>query len=339
MSWNPISLVTLVVLVAVLPLFGSAAAESVMTLAGIYAIVTVGLNLLIGYAGKISFGHTAFMAMGAYTTGILTVRYGWSPAAAMAAGAAGTGVIAVLIGMPVLRVRGHYLAMITLALGVVVFSVSTRWTEVTGGLTGIVGVPDFRLFGYAFDSKTKMYYLIWAVTILLFLLSFRIVDSRFGRSLRALGAHESAAGALGVAVARCRVQIFVLSAVYAAIAGSLYAHYLNYANATFFDLNMTTQLMGILVIGGIGTLWGPMIGSLLLVSVSQNLGGYGDYSLLIFGILYGGALLFLPKGLIGEVARWSRPKFLPSIFSTRFPRPQASAVCWKNQKLGETHEK
>jgi branched-chain amino acid transport system permease protein len=301
MNWNRISVPLLLIIVAIVPLFGSAAAESVMTLAGIYAIVTVGLNLLIGYAGKISFGHTAFMALGAYTSGILTVRYGWSPAAAMLAGAAGTGLAALIIGMPVLRVRGHYLAMITLALGVVTFSVSTRWTEVTGGLTGIVGVPDFRIFGYTFDTKMKMYYLIWCVAIVLFLLSFRVVNSRFGRALRALGAHEPAAEALGVAVARCRVQIFVLSAVYAAVAGSLYAHYLNYANATFFDLTMTTQLMAILVVGGIGTLWGPMIGSVLLVCVSQNLGGYGDYSLLIFGVLYGSALLFLPKGLVGEL--------------------------------------
>lgn len=313
MNRNRILVAALLVAVGIVPLFGSAAAESVMTLVGIYAIITVGLNLLIGYAGKISFGHTAFVALGAYASGILTVRYGWSPVAAMLGGAAGTGLVAFLIGMPVLRVRGHYLAMITLALGMVTFAVCTRWTEVTGGLTGISGVPDFRIFGYVFDTKTKMYYLIWCVTIVAFLLSFRIVDSRFGRALRALGAHEPAAGALGVAVARCRVQIFVLSAVYAAVAGSLYTHYLNYANATFFDLNMTTQLMAILVVGGIGTLWGPMIGSILLVSVSQNLGGYGDYSVLIFGILYTGALLFLPQGLVGEVSRWFRPRSLPSL--------------------------
>ncbi len=314
MKQSRIQVAALLVAVGIVPLFGSAAAESVMTLVGIYAIVTIGLNLLIGYAGKISFGHTAFMTFGAYATGILTVRYGWSPAAALLAGAVGTGLMAFFIGMPVLRVRGHYLAMITLALGMVTFAVCTRWTEVTGGLTGIPGVPDFDIFGYVFDSKTKIYYLIWCVTIVLFLLSFRIVDSRFGRALRALGAHEPAAGALGVAVARCRVQIFVLSAVYAAVAGSLYTHYLNYANATFFDLNMTTQLMAILVVGGIGTLWGPMIGSIVLVSVSQNLGGYGDYSVLIFGILYVGALLFMPQGLVGAVSRWFSPRSLPSVF-------------------------
>jgi branched-chain amino acid transport system permease protein len=192
--------------------------------------------------------------------------------------------------------------MITLAFSQIVILVSTRWTEVTGGLTGIPGVPDFAIPGFTFDTKLKMYYLIWCIVIVLFLLSFRIVDSRFGRALRALGAHETAAGALGVDVVRCRIQIFVLSAIYAALAGSLYAHFLNYVNGTFFDLSVMIQLMAILVVGGIGTLWGPVVGAVLLIWVSQNLGNYAEYSQLIFGLLYGGALLFLPGGVVGEIA-------------------------------------
>jgi branched-chain amino acid transport system permease protein len=305
MNWRPTNTMGVVALVAVaiiFPLIGSAAAVTVMALGGLYAIVAIGLNLLVGYTGKISFGHNAFMAIGAYTSGILTVRYGWSPLSAMIAAAVGTGLVAFIIGAPILRVRGHYLAMITLAFSQIVILVSTRWTEVTGGLTGIPGVPDFAIAGFTFDTKLKMYYLIWCVVIVLFLLSFRIVDSRFGRALRALGAHETAAGALGVDVVRCRIQIFVLSAVFAALAGSLYAHLLNYVNGTFFDLGVMIQLMAILVVGGIGTLWGPVVGAVLLIWVSQNLGNYAEYSQLIFGLLYGGALLFLPGGVVGEIA-------------------------------------
>jgi branched-chain amino acid transport system permease protein len=273
-----------------------------MAIGGLYAIVAIGLNLLVGYTGKISFGHNAFMALGAYTSGILTVRYGWSPLSALIAAAVATGLVALIIGAPILRVRGHYLAMISLAFSQIVILVSTRWTEVTGGLTGIAGVPDLTIFGFTFDTKLKMYYLIWCIVIGLFLLSFRIVDSRFGRALRALGVHETAAGALGVDVVRCRIQIFVLSAIYAALAGSLYAHFLNYVNGTFFDLGVMIQLMAILVVGGIGTLWGPVVGAVLLTWVSQNLGNYAEYSQLIFGLLYGGALLFLPGGVVGEIA-------------------------------------
>jgi branched-chain amino acid transport system permease protein len=305
MSWLPSNTQGVVVLIAVaiaFPFFGSASAVTVMAIGGLFAIVAIGLNLLVGYAGKISFGHNAFMALGAYTSGILTVNYEWSPLLAMIAATVGTGLVAFIIGAPILRVRGHYLAMITLAFAQVIIIVSTRWTEVTGGLTGIPGVPDFSLFGFAFDTKVKMYYLIWFVAIVLFLLSFRIVDSRFGRALRALGAHEAAAGSLGVDVVRCRIQIFVLSAVFAALSGSLYAHFLNYVNGTFFDLGVMIQLMAILVVGGIGTMWGPMIGAILLVWVSQNLGSYAEYSQLIFGLLYGGALLFLPRGAVGEIA-------------------------------------
>jgi branched-chain amino acid transport system permease protein len=305
MNWRPTNtqgVVALIAITIIFPLFGSATAVTVMALGGLYAIVAIGLNLLVGYTGKISFGHNAFMAMGAYASGILTVRYGWSPLSAMIAAAAGTGSVAFIIGAPILRVRGHYLAMITLAFGQIVILVSTRWTEVTGGLTGIPGVPDFAIPGFTFDTKLKMYYLIWYVAIVLFLLSFRIVDSRFGRALRALGAHETAAGALGVDVVRCRIQIFVLSAIYAALAGSLYAHFLNYVNGTFFDLSVMIQLMAILVVGGIGTLWGPVVGAALLIWVSQNLGSYAEYSQLIFGLLYGGALLFLPGGVVGEIA-------------------------------------
>ena len=123
------------------------------------------------------------MAMGAYASGILTVRYDWSPLSAMIVAAVSTGLVAFIIGAPILRVRGHYLAMITLAFSQVVIIVSTRWTEVTGGLTGIPGVPDFAIFGFSFDTKLRMYYLIWCIAIVLFLLSFRIVDSRFGRAL------------------------------------------------------------------------------------------------------------------------------------------------------------
>ena len=305
MSWRPthtMGVVAMIAITVIFPLFGSASAVTVMALGGLYAIVAIGLNLLVGYTGKISFGHNAFMALGAYTSGILTVRYGWSPLSALIAAAAATGLVAFIIGAPILRVRGHYLAMITLAFSQIVILVSTRWTEVTGGLTGIPGVPDFALLGFTFDTKLKMYYLIWCVVVVLFLLSFRIVDSRFGRALRALGAHETAAGALGVDVVRCRIQIFVLSAVFSALAGSLYAHLLNYVNGTFFDLGVMIQLMAILVVGGIGTLWGPVAGAVLLIWVSQNLGSYAEYSQLIFGLLYGGALLFLPGGVVGEVA-------------------------------------
>ncbi len=291
--------------ITLLPLLGSVFAETVMALAGLFAIVAIGLNLLLGYAGKISFGHNAFMAMGAYASGILTTGFGWSPVAAMLAGAVGTGAVAFLVGAPILRLRGHYLAMVTLALGQITVIVSTRWTEVTGGLTGVPGVPDFRFFGLVFDTKTKMYFLIWAFALGLFLLSFRIIDSRFGRALRALGAHEPAAEALGVPVVRCRVQVFVLSAVFAAISGSLYGHFLNYVNGTFFDLPVMIELMAMLVVGGIGTRWGPMVGAVSLMWLSQSLGRYADYSLLIFGVLYGGALLFLPRGLCGELLAWA----------------------------------
>lgn len=301
---TPVGLVVLTGAVIALPLLGSLFVVTVMILAGLFAIVAIGLNLLVGYAGKISFGHNAFMALGAYVTGILTTRFEWSPVLALVAAAAGTGLVALSVGAPILRLRGHYLAMVTLALGQIVIIVSTRWTEVTGGLTGVPGVPDFTLLGFAFDTKVKMYYLVWGVTLALFLLSFRLIDSRFGRALRALGAHEAAAEALGVPVVRCRVQVFVLSAVYAAIAGSLYAHFLNYVNGTFFDLPVMIQLMAMLVVGGIGTRWGPIVGAVPLMWVSQSLGRYADYSLLIFGLLYGGTLLFLPRGMCGALASW-----------------------------------
>ena len=147
MTWRPTNTVGVVALIAIaliFPLIGSAAAVTVMALGGLYAIVAIGLNLLVGYTGKISFGHNAFMAIGAYTSGILTVRYDWSALWALIAAAAGTGLVAFIIGAPILRVRGHCLAMITLAFSQIVILVSTRWTEVTGGLTGIPGVPCSR---------------------------------------------------------------------------------------------------------------------------------------------------------------------------------------------------
>jgi ABC-type branched-subunit amino acid transport system permease subunit len=306
---NQLGLLALIAAVAALPLLRSAFAETVMALAGLYVIVAIGLNLLVGYAGKISFGHHAFMAMGAYASGLLTVNFGWSPLVALITGAVGTGLLAFVIGAAILRLRGHYLAMITLALGQVTITLSTRWTEVTGGLTGVPGVPDFSVLGFSFDTKTKMYYLIWTIAVTTILFSFRVIESRFGRALRALGSHEPAAEALGVPVVRCRIQVFVLSAVLAAIAGSLYAHFLNYVNGTFFELPVMIQLMAMLVVGGIGTMWGPVVGAVALMWASQSLGRYADYSLLIFGLLYGGMLLFVPLGVCGEFARRFTQRF------------------------------
>jgi branched-chain amino acid transport system permease protein len=230
----------------------------IMVFVGIFSLVNIGLSLLMGYAGQVSLGQAAFFGLGAYVSGVLTTNFGWSPWAALPAGMVLTGLVALAVGVPSLKLKGHYLAMATLGFGVIVFVVFNEEVALTGGPSGLVDIPGISFGGWPIDTTVKYYYFVWAVVLAVLLVSLNIIHSRVGRALRSIHGSEKAANAMGVPTSSYKTRIFVLSAVYASLAGSLYTHYMTFLSPGSFDLFWSIKFLMMVVIGGMGSIWGAM---------------------------------------------------------------------------------
>jgi branched-chain amino acid transport system permease protein len=271
---------------------------TLLNIIGINTLLVVGLNLLLGYAGQISLGHAAFFGLGAYTTGILTATYGVSPWLALPAGLVVAGAAAFLVGIPALKLKGYYLAMATLGFGIIVSIFFNQAQHLTGGPSGLTGIPSLDLFGYTLDSPERLFVLIWPVLGVILLLSANLVNSRLGRSLRALHDSEAAAQSLGVNTSRAKLLIFVWSALYAALAGSLYAHTLNFIAPTSFNFMFSIKLVTMVVVGGMASIWGSLLGAACLTILPELLSVFHDYEIIIFGLILMVVIIFLPRGLV-----------------------------------------
>lgn len=272
---------------------------SVLVFAGIYVIAATGLGMLMGYAGQISLGHAGFLAIGGYSAAILTKMHGWHPVAALLFGIAASIAAALIVGLPALRLRGHYLAMATLGFGEIVYVVCNAAVNLTGGPSGFSGVPYFSIPGYVFKSEMAKYYLVWTIAFLVVVLSFNIIRSRVGRALRSIHGDETAAGAMGVNVPFYKIQVFVYSAVLASIAGSLYVFHMRFVSPTGFNLNKSILLLIMIMSGGMGSVWGAVIGAVIFSLLPQFLGIFDDYDILMYGMILLGMMIFLPNGLTG----------------------------------------
>ena len=260
--------------------------------------MVIGLNLLIGFAGQISLGHAAFYGMGSYFSGILTVNYGCSLWAAMLAGMLITGVIAFLIGYPSLKLKGHYLVMATLGFGIIVNILMGNLDQFTGGHDGLMGIPPLAIGGLIFDTDLKNFYLIWAFVFLCMLAARNLINSRVGRALRAIHGSEVAANSLGVNTSSYKVKVFVLSAAFASIAGSLYAHYITFISPSTYDFYYSIQVVTMVIVGGMGSLWGSLLGAGVLTIISEALHIAKQYHIIAYGTFLCLVLMFLPEGIL-----------------------------------------
>lgn len=290
---------------AVLPyLITSGFQLRLVMLIGIYAIMSMGFNLLYGYTGQISLGQQAFYAIGAYAFSLLQLKAGWSPVWAMLSSVGLCAVIALLIGIPLLRLRTHYLAMATLAFGLIFYGVAIRWIDFTGGSTGLA-VPPLTL-GDGPLGKTGIYYVILAFLGLVLLLHDFIIRSHIGRALQAIRDDETAASALGVAVTTYKLRMFVLAAVIAGIAGMCFSMMSLRVDPSMSEFRVLVSILTIAVVGGLGTRFGPILGSIVVVLLPQVLVSFGELETLIYGAFILVFLLFMPHGLSGllENIRW-----------------------------------
>ena len=267
-------------------------------LIAINAIVVLGLNLFIGYTGQISLGHASFFGLGAYGSAIATVTFGLPPWPAMFLVAALVAVVALAVGIPVLRLSGHYLAMATLGLNYVVHTVLLQWDEVTGGPSGFAGIPSLAVPGAAIDSPVALHYLLWGFAMACLLLCLNLVRSGVGRGMAALAGDETAAASLGVDTRATKVKVFVLSAVLASLAGSLFAHCYAYVSPDTFGIFASTDFVIMVVVGGMGSIWGSVFGAAFLTLLPEWVEFFDTYKDFVHGGILVLVLMFLPQGLI-----------------------------------------
>jgi len=278
----------------------------VLNIIAINGLVVLGLNLLIGFAGQISLGHAAFFGMGAYFSAIFTAMYNMPPWPTLVVVMVLTGLVAYVLGIPTLRLEGHYLVMATLGFNIILYILMVQMEYWTGGPSGFAGIPPLNLGSFPIEGDLYFYCLVWPFFLLVFLLSLNLVDSRVGRALRAIHENELVANSMGVNTERYKVIIFAVSAAYASMAGSLYAHYLSFISPKTFDIFYSVQIVTMVVVGGIGNLWGGLLGAAVLTALPEVLHAMRDYALLLYGVILMGALVFFPEGLLpGLMKLWS----------------------------------
>lgn len=279
---------------------------AVLHFAFIYTVLVTGLNVFMGFTGQVSFGHNAFAAISGYTSAVLTATYGWEPLPAGLVGLAGALTCALVVGYPVLRLRGHYLAMATLAIGLIAYEVAVQWDSVTKGYMGISGIPPLGIGSFTVVSDRGLLVFLLIAAVLALLSAAGIRRSRLGRAFVAVAGSEDAARALGIDVARYKLIAFMISAAYAAIAGSLFVHAVGFVSPEVFGLAMVVLSFTMLYVGGIGTVAGPMLGAIIISALPESFRTFKDYQDLAYGAALIAILIYAPRGLASLPELWAR---------------------------------
>lgn len=265
----------------------------------IFVVLALGYDVLLGFTGLLSFGHIGLFAIGAYTSAILVMSTGAPFLLGLLGAAVLTGFIGFLIAIPALRIKGHYLTLLTLALGEVIRLVLRSMEWLTHGSAGLSGIPRPEIFGFSFRQATPLYYLLLFFVVLTIAFVWRLKVSRFGRAFMAIRDAEIGAEVCGVNTSAMKMMSFAISAVLAGAAGSLYAHTMRFISPEFFSLGLTTTLLAIVLIGGRGTVVGPVVGAALLIALPEALRFVKDYYLIAFGIAIWLCVIGMPDGLAG----------------------------------------
>jgi branched-chain amino acid transport system permease protein len=294
--------------VAALPwVVGSTYVLGTLVFVALNAIAALGLSLVMGFAGQVSLGQAAFYAIGAYVSGVLTASYGWNGWAALAVAVAAGAVTALAVGLPIFRLSGLLLAMATLGFGIIVYYVLVNWSGLTGGPSGLTGIPPLALGPFRFDTDARVFWLAWGCLLTLLGLAGNLVDSRVGRALQAVHGSEAAAEAVGIDTARLKLAVFGVAGGVTALAGGLYAHYLTFVNPSPFGFAYSVELVAMVVLGGVSSLWGAPLGAAAVLGLVETLrallplvsprSGAAEYEIVVFGLLLMLLMVFLPGGL------------------------------------------
>lgn len=313
----------------------------VINFAGIFALVCIGLSLLLGYAGQISIGQAGFFALGAYSSGILTAQFGQGAWLGILVGIALNCLVASLVGIPTLKLRGHYLAMATLGIGEIIHIVALADTDeltrlivfigeklgfapdllsaavapyraLTGGPSGFGQIPALGIGPWQLTSPAEWFYAIWFAVFIAMVLSLNLIHSRIGRALRAIHGNEEAASAMGVNTPPMKLRVFVISACLASVAGSLYAHYVTFISPATFSINESILFVVMVAVGGMMNVWGALVGTIIMTILPESLRFFHDYDILVYGLVLLLIMMFMPNGIVGllqsYVVSWKATK-------------------------------
>lgn len=251
----------------------------------LYAILAMSLNLIAGVAGQISLGHIAYYGIGAYTSALLTVNLGLSVWAGLAAAFVMAMFFGLLIAIPTLKLSGGYLAILTMSFAEIIRLVLLNWTDVTRGAMGILSIPKPVIFGYKIKSSSAYYYLVLLIAIVVFVLLRNLINSKFGRNLKALRDDEISSEAMGIDVYRHKIAAFVISTGIAGVAGALYAHYMEFIDPTSFVSDESTVILSMVVLGGMGNMYGSILAAVILTALPEALRSFSEYRMLVYGMV------------------------------------------------------
>lgn len=287
--------ILLFILVAPIAFNGSYALH-LINIIGIYAIIIVGLDLLVGVTGLISLGHAVFFAVAGYLTAYFNITLALNPVIALVVTVCLVSLFAFITGLPLLRLKGYFLALGTLGFGVVVYTVIKGMSAI-GGPNGIGGIPNFSLGFFDFKGDTAYFYLIWITLLIVFLFVNNLSQSRVGRALKAIHTEENTAMAFGIPTTKYKIIVYVISAAFAALAGVYYGHYIQFISPGLSSMATSVDLVVMLFLGGIGTIFGPILGTFIYELIPEIAGGLQDYEVLLRGVILLLILLFFSKGL------------------------------------------
>lgn len=287
----------------VVPIFLSDYERDVMTLACMYAVLALGLNIIVGQAGLLNLGYVAFYAVGAYTYAILNTRFGLPFWPGLVAGAVASSFFAALIGLVTLRLRGDYFAIVTLGLGEITRIVLNNWTSMTGGQNGLSNISRPILAGHVFSTPLEFYYLIFGMGLITVFSVRRLMSSRIGRAWSAIREDELAAEAMGINTFRMKMLASVLGSAFAGVAGVFFASKMAFVSPESFTFIESVMILCMVVLGGMGSIPGIILAAFLLIILPEAFRGFEDYRMLAFGLALVLMMIFRPQGLLGRVGR------------------------------------
>ena len=301
----PLTYVLIVVFVIILPLFLNDYYRDIMTLTGMYVVLALGLNIVVGQAGLLNLGYVAFYAIGAYTYAILSTTFGFPFWLGLVAGGSVAAAFAFLLGMPTLRLRGDYFAIVTLGLGEITRIILNNWDSMTGGPNGISKIGRPVIAGYELHTTLDFYYLIIVIVIITIFTMHRLIASRIGRAWVAIREDEVAAEAMGVNTYRMKLLAFVLGSAWAGIVGVFFSAKMAFVSPESFTFFESVMILCMVVLGGMGSIPGIILGALLLITIPEIFRDFQDYRMLAFGIALVLMMVFRPQGLLGAVKKRS----------------------------------
>jgi len=296
----------LVLFVLILPLIApDPYYNHILNVAFLYAISVYGFNIISGITGQLNFAHAGFIGIGAYTSAILTSTFTLPVGLAMIIAVLVTGFFGLIIGFPALRTRGVYFSLTTLGFGVILFMIFENWVDLTGGPMGFTGIPPISISGIDIDfaTKTAFYYICLFFLAIAIYINRELFHSKLGRSMLAVHGNEALAQSVGISIVRTKIIAFVMATMLLGLSGSLFAHYFHFISPTSFGIQETFNCLTMLVVGGMGTLAGPLVGSIIFTVLPELLRGLAELQLIIYGVILILCIIFMPEGIIGFIKK------------------------------------